>query len=190
MSLRRITVPAVALAALHLFAADARAQSCTFAGAAPQNCSLTAHNLDATVPTLGKLSLTGTGTTAIPAAVADFEASEGAALGTATTGPTLTAKSNKTFNVTMDYPTTFTDFAATPIAKPQSEVAVRFMTLPGTCPTADAGYSSLAGTSATVLSSVAPSTVDRLVCVKVKWMWASDGPGSYRLPVTFKITAP
>ena len=183
----RVLAPAAALIALHLIASPLAAQApCTFVGGT--TCSLAPHNLDATVVALGKLSITGTGTTAIPSGIADFEASE-TTLGTAVTGPTISSKSNKTFSVTMEYPANFTDFAATPIAKPQNQAAFRFIA-PGACNADDTGYAPLAGTSVTIHSSIAPTTIDRQVCLKVKWLWASDGPGNYRLPVTFKITAP
>lgn len=182
-----VLATAAAMIALHLVATPLAAQApCTFVGGT--TCSLAPHNLDATVVALGKLSITGTGTTAIPSGIADFEASE-TTLGTAVTGPTLTSKSNKTFSVTMEYPTTFTDFAATPISKPQNQAAFRFIP-PGVCNSDDVGYAALAGTSVTIHNSIAPTSIDRQICIKVKWLWASDGPGNYRLPVTFKITAP
>jgi hypothetical protein len=180
---RKILATAVALAMLAVSAPAEAQLTCNFAGAAGANCSLGAHNLTATVERTGKITISG-GSTDITPTAAHYEASE-TTLGTLVTGPTFTVKSNATYNVTLD-PTTWT----APYAKAIGDVALRVANV-GACPAGDAGYTALTAGSTSLVTAASPTaSAAQDLCIKVKWLWTTDVPGPYTLPLVFKITAP
>jgi hypothetical protein len=137
---------------------------------------------------VGQISLSSASTSVTPAE-SDYENSE-TSLGSLYYSPIFTVKSNSTYNVSITYGATFTS----PSSKPVEQVAIQVANA-GTCgPTFnDAGYTSLtAGGATTTIVSGATSTASRSkeMCIKVKWLWATDGPGAYTLPISFNVTAP
>ncbi len=165
------------------------AQSCNVeppGSPATLTCAVT-HNLTATVVKTAKLALSTASTTigtATGPTVADFEAGEGAGLGNQFTGPVLTAKSNTLYSVTFTYPATFT--AST---KAATNVAYSTNTVVGTC---GAAYTSLPAApvaQSMIASGAATASTQRQICFRVKWVWTTDGPGAYTMPLTFNITA-
>jgi len=149
-------------------------------------CAVT-HSLTATVAKTAKLALSSASTqisSATGPTVADFEASEGAGVGSQVTGPVLTAKANTLYSVTFTYPATFTSST-----KSAADIAYSTNTVVGTC---GATYTTLPATPASqsmIASGAATASAQRQVCFRVKWSWTTDAPGSYTLPLTFNITA-
>jgi hypothetical protein len=155
----------------------------------PSSCTSPGTTLTATmnVVRVGELTI-NTASTAVTPDEPAYSASE-TGLGSLFGGPTFTVRSNSTYNVSITYGATFTS----PNSKPATDVAIQAS--PGSCnPTGnDAGYIALTGggaTTAIVTGASATAGTSRQLCVKVRWFWTADGPGSYTLPLTFSMTAP
>lgn len=185
---RRLLV-ATAFALVAVIANPASAQTCNVEPpSSPGTLTCTvAHNLSASVVKTAKLALSTASTTISSAGgptVADFEASEGPGLGSQYTGPVVTAKSNTPYTVSFTYPATFTASA-----KVASDVAYSTNVVVGTC---GAAFTSLPGAPASqsvIAGGVPTASAQRQICFKVKWVWTTDAPGAYTLPLTFNITA-
>jgi hypothetical protein len=137
---------------------------------------------------VGRLTLSTASTNVTPTAL-DYENSE-TNLGTLFGGPTFTVKSNSTYSVSISYGATFTS----PSSKPAQQVFYEVKNVGACTPTGiNAGYFPLtAGGATTTIVSNASPTASRAqqLCIKVRWLWATDGPGAYILPIAFNITAP
>ncbi len=187
MSYRKLVVTSAL--AIAVISRPASAQSCNVeppSSPTTLTCNVT-HNLTATVAKTAKLALSSASTqisSATGPTVADFEASEGAGVGTSVNGPVLTAKANTLYSVTFTYTSTFTSST-----KSAADIAYSTNTVVGTC---GATYTSLPSTPAAqsmIASGAATASAQRQLCFRVKWNWTTDGPGSYTLPLTFNITA-
>jgi hypothetical protein len=185
----RRTLTLAAAIALAAGSTNASAQTCSVqppTSPTTLTCSVN-HNLTATVAKTAKLALSSASTqisSATGPTVADFEASEGAGVGTSVTGPVLTAKANTPYTVGFTYTSTFTSST-----KSAADIAYSTNTVIGTC---GATYTSLPSTpvaQSMIAGGVPTASARRQLCFRVKWTWTTDAPGSYTLPLTFNITA-
>ncbi len=185
----RRTLTLAAAIALTAASTTASAQTCSVqppTSPTTLTCAVN-HHLTATVAKTAKLALSSASTqisSATGPTVADFEASEGAGVGTQVTGPVLTAKANTPYSVSFTYTSTFTSST-----KSAADIAYSTNTVVGTC---GATYASLPSTPAAqsmIASGAATASNQRQLCFRVKWTWTTDAPGSYTLPLTFNITA-
>ena len=187
MNRRLLLVSSLALVAV--VANPASAQTCNVEPpSSPGTLTCTvAHNLGATVAKTAKLALSSASTTISSATgptVADFEASEGAGLGSQFTGPVVTAKSNTPYTVSFTYTATFT--ASLKVA---SDVAYSKNAVVGTCGASFTSLPAAPAAQSVIPAGVATASTQSQICFKVRWVWTTDAPGSYTLPLTFNITA-
>jgi hypothetical protein len=171
-----------------LLAAPAGAQvTCT----APMNgvCATpTTTTASMAVPTLGRLVISASSTaiqSGVSVSVGDYEASE-TGDGNVFTGPVVSVSANKAYSITFTNPTSF---PTSPNAKTAADVRWSVNGAVGVC---SASYTALSTSGATQLlaSGAATALVQRQLCFRVKWLWASDPPGTYQMPLTFTLTAP
>jgi hypothetical protein len=184
--MKRTLLAATALAMM-AFAAPASAQTCSISStsAAAVNCSV-GTTLSMTMPSLMKLTLSGTAVTlTAPSAISDFNASTGLA-STTTTGPTFSVRSNRSYRVQIHADAaTFSHTAPSGAAtynKPISDVEYLI----------DGGSAVTLTASATDIGS--GSAVSNSTAVQVAYKTAfditKDQPGAYSLGVTFTLVAP
>ncbi len=149
------------------------------------NCTV-ATTLSMTMPSLMKLTLSGTAVTlTAPSAVSDFDANSGLA-STTTTGPTFSVRSNRSYRVQIHADAaTFGHTAPSGAAtynKPISDVQYII----------DAASPVTLTTTATDIGS--GSAVSNSTAVQVAYKTAfditKDQPGAYSLGVTFTLVAP
>jgi hypothetical protein len=121
---------------------------------------------------------------------ATYEA--GTSTGIVVTGPAFTVRSNKGVNVTMVNAPAFTS----PAAKSAGDVDVSVVSGSGSCGTTWTALSTLSvaaqqASPRSLLNTVTGSAgVTGQLCFRVRWKWATDGPGGYTLPLTISVTAP
>ena len=187
---------ALAIAAtLGLLASELRGQvTCTSTtgpiGGPPDTCATpTTITATMTVVRVGRLAISIASTSIQSGAnvsVGDYEASEDTASGNAFVGPLLGVSANKAYSVTFTNPVAFT---LAPSAKTAAHVK---WSVSGTAGVCASPYTSLSvtGTTQTVGSGAATALQQFQVCFRVKWIWASNPPGTYRVPITFTLTAP
>lgn len=108
-------------------------------------------------------------------------------------GPIVRATANRGVSVTLVNAPTFTG----PASKPASDVALGVSPAIGVCagvPTTPLSTSSLATQQAAprvlLQSTVSLRDVDRQLCFRVRWFYATNPPGAYSLPLTVNVTAP
>lgn len=108
-------------------------------------------------------------------------------------GPIVRATANRGVSVTLVNAPTFTG----PATKPASDVALGVSPTIGVCagvPTTPLSTSELAVQQAAprvLLQSTVPlRNVDRQLCFRVRWFYATNPPGVYALPLTVNVTAP
>ncbi len=142
-----------------------------------------------TVVQVGRLAIS-TGSTAIQSganvSVGDYEASEDTVSGNVFMGPLLGVSANKAYTVTFTNPAAFT---LAPSAKTAAHVK---WSVSGTAGACASPYTSLSVTGATQTVGLGAATAlnQFQLCFRVKWIWASNPPGTYRMPITFTLTAP
>ncbi|MDQ8155307.1 MAG: hypothetical protein P3B98_11665 [Gemmatimonadota bacterium] len=170
-----------------IFAAPASAQTCSIAStsASAVNCTV-GTTLSMTMPSLMKLTLSGTAVTlTAPAAISDFDASTGLS-STTTTGPTFSVRSNRSYRVQVHADAaTFSHTAPSGAATYNKPIAdVEYLI--------DGGTPVTLTTSATDIGS--GSAVSNSTAVQVAYKTAfditKDQPGAYSLGVTFTLVAP
>lgn len=142
-----------------------------------------------TAVTVGRLAISTASTSIQSGAnvtVGDYEASEDTVSGNVFTGPLLGVSANKAYTVTFTNPTAFT---LAPSAKTAADVK---WSVSGTAGSCASPYTSLSvsGATQTVGSGAATALQQFQLCYRVKWIWASNPPGTYRIPITFALTAP
>jgi len=108
-------------------------------------------------------------------------------------GPTLRVSANRGVSVTLVNAPTFSG----PASKPASDVQLGVSPAVGLCtgvPTTPLSTSALAVQQAAprvlLQSAVALEAVERQLCLRVRWFYASDPPGVYALPLSVTVTAP
>ena len=178
-------VPFVAVAVV-LAAAPVQAQSCDISNSAGStvNCTV-GTSFSMTMPSLMNLTLSGTSVTlAAPSAVSEFDAN--GLVEKATTGPSFTVKSNRSYRVQISADAaTFSHTAQAGAAtynKPAGDVSWRIGTGSYTALTTTA--TDIGSGSATALSTAAQ------VGYNTKFNITKDQPGAYSLGVTFTLIAP
>lgn len=159
-------------------------------GGPPSTCA-TPTTITATMTpvTIGRLVISPS-TTAIMSGVnvsiGDYEASEDTVSGNVFVGPLLSISANKAYTVTFTNPAVF---SLSPNAKTAAHVKYSVSGTGGVCASPYVALSTSGATQNVGTGSATALTVFQ-VCFRVKWIWASDPPGTYRLPVTFTLTAP
>lgn len=128
------------------------------------------------------LSSVGTGVT-----VADYELAVGAGTGLVVVGPLVTVNANSGYTVTMTNANLFTSPAP---AKNSTTVSYSTNAVAGVCGAAYTPFSNPFAAVTLMTSASATASQAVQVCFQVKWLWATDAPGSYTLPITFKVTMP
>lgn len=108
-------------------------------------------------------------------------------------GPIVRATANRGVSVTLVNAPAFTG----PASKPASDVALGVSPAIGVCsgvPTTPLSTSPLptqqAAPRVLLQSAVSLRNVDRQLCFRVRWFYATDPPGVYSLPLTVTVTAP
>jgi hypothetical protein len=108
-------------------------------------------------------------------------------------GPLMRVSANRGVSVTLVNAPTFTG----PVNKPASDVQLGVSPTSGLCagvPTAPLSTSALAvqqSAPRVLLQSTEPlQNVQRQLCLRVRWFYATDLPGVYTLPLTVNVTAP
>ena len=178
-------VPFVAVAVV-LAAAPVQAQACNVAttDAALTSCTV-GTSFSMTMPSLMNLTLSGTSVTlAAPSAVSEFDAN--GLVQKATTGPSFTVKSNRSYRVQIsadaeNFSHTAQAGAAT-YNKPAADVQWRIGT--GSYTDLTTSPTDIGSGSATALSTAAQ------VGYNTKFNITKDQPGAYSLGVTFTLIAP
>ena len=163
----------LALAAGISTTAQAQTVACSAAGTGTQNCSVNTA-VKVTVPTIIKLDVTDSLTTAAAPTSADFDS----AYQIVATTVAINMKSNTTSTLSVKA-------GSANWSGPYNKAAGDLSW------TADAGttYTPMTTSAATVGTGVAgnnPFTVG----YKIAWSYANDVPGTYTLPVVFTATAP
>lgn len=159
-------------------------------GGPPATCA-TPTTLTATMTavTVGRLAINAASTaimSGVNVSIGDYEASEDTLSGSVFTGPRLDISANKAYSVTFTNPAVF---SLSPNAKTAAHVKYSVSGTAGTCASPYAALST-SGATQSVGSGAATALKVFQVCFRVKWIWATDPPGTYRLPVTFTLTAP
>ena len=157
----------------------AQSLSCTFGNNG--TCSISSMAVSLTPNYIARLTLTSTSTSFAPVA-ADFAAGYVAAA-----GPTVTAKVNAAYHVTVD--ATAATFSYAPVGgltnpnKPASDL---------TWATTVGGlYTRNVGTSGTLLSgSPGTSGTGQAIFFRAKLSYSVDQPGTYALTVRYTLSAP
>jgi hypothetical protein len=108
-------------------------------------------------------------------------------------GPSLSVSASGPVSITLVNAPQFTG----PVAKPASDVRLGVGGTLGQCagvPVSPLSVSALAVQQASprlLLQTTGPVTsLARQLCLRVRWSYANDGPGSYQLPLTISVTAP
>ncbi len=108
-------------------------------------------------------------------------------------GPIVRATANRGVSVTLVNAPSFSG----PATKPASDVALGVSPAIGVCagvPTTPLSTSSVAAQQAAprvlLQSTVSLRNVDRQLCFRVRWFYATNPPGAYSLPLTVSVTAP
>ena len=186
-----------ALTALSLVADYAAAQSScsvpTLSSGQTRSCAASVSASMTIVP-VAQLTLTSVSTNIAGSAsgtLADtYDA--GSAAGIVVIGPSFTVRSNKGVNVTLVNAPTFTS----PGAKTAADVDVSVTSGLGSCGplwntlSTQSVVSQQASPRTLMNLSVGSSGTTSQLCFRVRWKWATDGPGSYALPLTISVTAP
>lgn len=188
----RLMVALVALVLLLPVRSGAQASCTSGTGTvgAPASCATpTTMTASLTVVTLGRMVKSAASTAIQSGAtvtVGDYLASEDTLSGSVFVGPRLDISANRAYTVTFTNPATFT---TSPNAKSAAEVKFSVSGTSGVCAAPYAALST-AGATQSIGSGGATALAVYQVCFRVKWVWASDPPGTYQLPLTFKLTAP
>ena len=108
-------------------------------------------------------------------------------------GPRVRVTANRGVSVTLVNAPTFTG----PAPKPASDIALGVTPTLGACagvPTAPLSTSPLsvqqAAPRVVIQSTVSMQNLERQLCFRVRWFYASNPPGAYTLPLTISVTAP
>jgi hypothetical protein len=208
LHLNRRAVP-LASAILLLLATASRADAQTTCLAttptgAP-SCNLTL-NASATVAHLLQLTVNGGAQTTLASPVVTTYDSSAAATGAdeypvGATGPLLTVKANRGWQLTIkaqnpyfafakdatfglcrpgDATGTCTNSSSAPLGKPAAELVWSL--------NAATAFAGLSTTAATVSSNAAGSSASYTIYFRAKWLYATDVPGTYTLPVVYTVT--
>jgi hypothetical protein len=140
------------------------------------------HTLNATVPTLVRLTLENA-TTAL-GTLTETEFDNGQTIA----GPRFEARANRAYNVTLASASGTWGGTGNP-AKLAGDVGYAVVTSAAGCGTAGA-YTALSTTAANIFSGTAGLSVRQQLCFDITWNYASDAPGTYDLPLNLTVTAP
>jgi len=188
------------LAAVLLVSALARSLSAQVACSTPnpgarqtRSCSVTLTGT-LTVPAQAEVTLSRSSTDIAGGAVATDAIFRAAGdTGIVVVGPLVRVSASRGVSVTLVNAPSFSG----PANKPASDVQLGVSPAPGVCagvPTTPLSTSALAVQQAAprvLLQSTVPlQAVERQLCLRVRWSYASDPPGAYALPLTVSVTAP
>lgn len=197
---------AAALLALVAIATRADAQTCnaTAPTGAP-TCNVTL-NAAATVTHILQLTVTGGAQTTLATPLTTtYDSSATAATANeypvGATGPTLTVKANRGWGLTVkaqnayftftkdatyglcrpgDATSTCTNSSSSPLGKVSNDLAWSL--------NASTAFSGLSTSATTVSSNATGSSATYTIYFRTKWLYASDVPGTYVLPVVYTVT--
>jgi hypothetical protein len=206
VKLYRLVVPALLLLAVEPVRQLAAAQTTCNATApnASPTCSTTLNAQVAVAHLLQLTVSTSTPTALAPPVATSYDSSAAAATPdqypVGATGPVLTIKANRGWQLTIKANTpqfTFTKDAAYGLCRPGDGV--------GACPlsstslgkaaadlawstNATSAFAGLTTTASAISSNATGSSASYTIYFRTKWLYASDVPGTYVLPVVYTVT--
>ena len=202
----RLGVIALALLGVAMLPQRGAAQTCTATTPSGAPTCNTTLNAQATVAHLLQLTVTGGTQTTLASPVATTYDSSAAAASAneypiGATGPVLTVKANRGWQLTIKAQNgyfTFTKDATYGLCRPGDAT--------GTCTSssssplgkvsndlvwslnATTAFAGLTTTAAAVASNTTGSSASYTIYFRTKWLYASDVPGTYVLPVVYTVT--
>lgn len=202
----RLLIPALVLLALAPVGTTAAAQTTCTATAPSANptCSTTL-NAQVTVAHLLQLTVsTSTPTVLAPPVATSYDSSAAAATPdqypVGATGPVLTVKANRGWQLTVKANTaqfTFTKDATYGLCRPgdgNTTCPLSSTTLGKSAAdlawstNATSAFAGLSTTAASISSNAAGSSAQYTIYFRTKWLYATDVPGTYVLPVVYTVT--
>ena len=201
----RLGITALALLGMALVPGRSFAQTCQATAPSGAPTCNTVLNASATVAHLLQLTVTGGAqTTLAPPVVTSYDSSAAAgspdAYPVGATGPVLTVKANRGWQLNIKAQNayfTFTKDATYGLCRPGD--ATGTCTASSSAPlgkiaadlawslNAATSFAGLTTTSATVSSNATGSSATNTIYFRTKWLYASDVPGTYVLPVVYTV---